>query len=78
MFTICKRTLNEGGDVSDTALARCRFRQRDDAVCYLNKITQLLRPDAGYEGKQGYWWVRNNGVVTRYTIQPLFAVESAA
>ena len=70
MFTICKRTLDAQGDVSDTALARCRFKQRDDAVCYLNKITQLLWPDAGYEGEQGYWWVRDKGVVTRYAIRP--------
>lgn len=70
MFTICRRTLNEEGDVADTAVTRCTFKERSDAVCYLNKVTQFLRPDAGYEGKLGYWWVRNHGVVTRFTIQP--------
>jgi hypothetical protein len=69
MFRICGRTLNEQGDVAGTAIARCTFEERNDAVSYLNKLAQLLRPDAGYEGEQDYWWVRNNGVVTRYTIQ---------
>ena len=69
MFTICKRTLNAQGNTADTAIARCTFKQRSDAVFYLNKITQFLRPDAGYEGEQDYWWVRNNGIVTRFTIQ---------
>jgi hypothetical protein len=69
MYKICGRKLNERGEVASTAIARCIFEQRPDAATYLNKLVQLLRPDAGYEDKQGYWWVRNNGVVTRYTIQ---------
>jgi hypothetical protein len=32
-------------------------------------LTQVLRPDAGYEDEQGYWWVRNHDGVTRFTIQ---------
>ena len=69
MFTICKRTLNEEGDVADTAMTTCTFKTRSDAVSYLNKITQFLQPHAGYEGEQGYWWVRHDGAVTRLTIQ---------
>lgn len=69
MFTICKRTLNEKGNVADTAVTSCTFKNRSDAVSYLNKITQFLRPHAGYEGDQDYWWVRHNGAVTRLTIQ---------
>lgn len=69
MFTICGRTLDEKSGVADVAVARCKFKQRNDAVSYLNKLTQLLRPDAGYETEQDYWWVRNNGSITRYTIQ---------
>jgi len=69
MFRICGRTLDEQGNVADTAIARCVFEQRNDAVSYMNKLAQLLQPDAGYEGEQDYWWVRNNGSVTRYTIQ---------
>jgi len=69
MFTICGRTLDEKGGIADVAVARCKFKRRNDAVSYLNKLTQLLRPDAGYETEQGYWWVRNHGSVTRYTIQ---------
>ncbi|HZD91869.1 MAG TPA: hypothetical protein VE224_17345 [Pseudolabrys sp.] len=67
MFTVCKRTLNDAGDATDTAC--CTFEARSDAVSYLNKVTQFLRPDAGYEDGKGYWWVRNNGVVTRLTIR---------
>lgn len=69
MYTICKRTLNEQGNVADTAMTSFTFNKRSDAVCYLHKITQFLRPHAGYEGKQGYWWVRHNGVETHLTIQ---------
>ena len=69
MFRICGRTLDDQGNVADTAIARCIFEQRNDAVAYMNKLAQLLQPNAGYEGEQDYWWVRNNGSVTRYTIQ---------
>jgi hypothetical protein len=69
MITICKRTLNEEGNVADTAITSFAFNNKSDAVSYLNKITRFLRPHAGYEGEQGYWWVRHNGVVTRLTIQ---------
>ena len=69
MFRICGLTFNEQGGVADTAIARCTFAARNDAELYLNKLIQLLRPDAGYEREQGYWWVRNKGIVTRYTIQ---------
>ena len=70
MFRICGRTLDERGDVVNVAIARCTFEERNNAVLYLNKLTQLLRPNAGYENEQDYWWVRNKeDVVTRYTIQ---------
>ena len=69
MFTICKRTLDERGNAYDTAIAACTFKERRDAVSYLDKVTRFLRPEAGFEGDQGYWWVRNNGVVTRFTIR---------
>jgi hypothetical protein len=36
---------------------------------YLDRLTQWLRPDAGYEAEQGYWWVRDKHGITRYTIQ---------
>jgi hypothetical protein len=68
MVTIYGRTLDEHGDIAAT-IPRGTFEERKDAVSFLNKITQVLRPDAGYVGEQDYWWVRNNGVVTRYTIQ---------
>jgi len=69
MVKICGRTLDEQGGVANTAIARCIFEERPDAASYLNKLVQLLRPNAGYERDQDYWWVRNGGVVTRYTIQ---------
>ncbi len=69
MFRICGRTLDQHGGVENTAMVRCIFEQRNDAVSYLNKLAQLVRPDAGYEAEQDYWWFRNNGVITRYTIQ---------
>jgi hypothetical protein len=69
MFKICGRKLDEQGDVANTAIARCTFDQRPDAATYLNKLVQLLWPNAGYEQEQDYWWVRSNGYVTRYTIQ---------
>jgi hypothetical protein len=69
MFRICGRKLDEQGDVSGTAMTPCAFAQRNEAVRYLDKLTQWLRPDAGYEAEQDYWWVRNKDGVTRYTIQ---------
>lgn len=70
MFRICGLTLDEQGDVVNVAIARCTFEERNNAVLYLNKLTQLLRPNAGYENEQDYWWIRNKeDVVTRYTIQ---------
>ena len=70
MFRICGLTLDEQGDVVNVAIARCAFEERNNAVLYLNKLTQLLRPNAGYENEQDYWWIRNKeDVVTRYTIQ---------
>jgi hypothetical protein len=69
MFRICGRTLNERGDVASTKIARCKFEKRNDAISYLDKVTRLLRPDAGYEAEQDYWWVRNKDGITRYTIQ---------
>jgi hypothetical protein len=69
MFTICGRTQDDQGDVAVTAIPHCAFEERKDAESFLNRLTQLLRPDAGYEGEQDCWWVRNNGIVTRYTIQ---------
>jgi hypothetical protein len=67
MVKICEHKLNEHGD--STVVARCSFAQRNDAVSYMNILTQVLRPDAGYEDEQGYWWVRNHDGVTRFTIQ---------
>ena len=69
MFRICGRTLDDRGGVAKMAIVRCTFEQRNDAVSYLNKLAQLVRPDAGYEPEHDYWWFRNNGVITRYTIQ---------
>jgi hypothetical protein len=69
MFRIFGRTLSERGDVGSTKIADCIFEKRYDAVSYLDKLTRLLQPDAGYEAEQDYWWVRNKDVVTRYTIQ---------
>ena len=69
MFTICKRTLDEQGNIANSAITSCTFKERGDAVSYLNKVTQFLRPHAGYEDEQGYWWVRHDGIVTRLTIQ---------
>ena len=70
MFRICGLTLDEQGDVVNVVIARCTFEERNNAVLYLNKLTQLLRPNAGYENEQDYWWIRNKeDVVTRYTIQ---------
>jgi hypothetical protein len=69
MFRICGRRVDERGEIADTAVSRCIFERRPDAATYLNKLVQLLRPDAGYEGEQDYWWVRSKGSITRYTIQ---------
>ena len=69
MFKICKHKLNERGDVANIAVSRCIFAKRNHAVSYMNMLTQVLRPDAGYEGGHDYWWVRNHYRVTRYTIQ---------
>ncbi len=69
MFTICKRTLDERGNTANTAVTSCSFKERSDAVLYLNKVTQFLWPDAGYEGEQDYWWIRHKGAVTRLTIR---------
>ena len=69
MFKICEHKLNERGDVASTMVPRCTFEKRNDAVSYMNMLTQVLRPDAGYEGEQDRWWVRNRDGVTRYTIQ---------
>jgi hypothetical protein len=69
MFRIFGRSLSERGDVASTKISGCTFEKRNDAVCYLDKLTQLLRPDAGYEAEQDYWWVRNKDGITRYTIQ---------
>lgn len=67
MFKICEHTINEHGD--STVIPRCSFAQRNDAVSYMNMLTQVLRPHAGYEDEHDYWWVRNHDGVTRYTIQ---------
>lgn len=69
MFTICKRTLDEQGNAADTALTSCIFKQESDAVSYLDKVTQFLWPDAGYEGERNCWWVRNNDLITYFTIK---------
>lgn len=69
MFRICGQKIDQQGFTANTEVPHCIFEKRTDAVSYLNMLTQVLRPDAGYEGEQDYWWVRNNGVVTRYTIQ---------
>jgi hypothetical protein len=69
MFRICGRTLDERGEVVKFEIARCAFEERNKAVSYLNTLTRLLCPYAGYEAEQDYWWVRNKDVVTRYTIQ---------
>lgn len=69
MFKICEHKLNERGDVASNVVSRCTFAKRNDAVSYMNMLTQVLRPDAGYEGEHDYWWARNHDGVTRYTIQ---------
>ena len=68
-FRICGQKIDEQGTAAATEVPRCTFEKRTDAVSYLNMLTQVLRPDAGYEGEQDYWWVRNRDGVTRYTIR---------
>lgn len=69
MFRICALKLNERGDVACNEVPCCVFETRKDAVSYMNVLTQVLRPNAGYESDKDCWWVRNCDGVTRYTIQ---------
>jgi hypothetical protein len=68
MFKICEHKLTEQGGVATTEVPRCVFEKRNDAVSYMNMLTQVLRPNAGYESDKDCWWVRNNDGVTRFTI----------
>lgn len=69
MFRICEHKLDEQGGLASKDVPRCVFENRNDAVSYMNMLTQVLRPNAGYESDKDCWWVRSQHGVTRYTIQ---------
>lgn len=75
MFKIFIRTLDANEQVTNTAISGA-FAERKEAVAQLDKmVKQLVKDDehpdrnAGYHARQDYWWTRENGVVTHYTIE---------
>jgi len=77
MFHIVAKTLDASGSVINTVITRV-FAGREEAVTYLDRLVAELRADpaepnpartAGYNGQHSYWWTRDDGVVTRYTIE---------
>ena len=68
MLMIYARTMSAKGQVENVAISASDFKDRKDAVVHLEKLIEQFKPNSGYEGEQDYWWIRENGVVTRYTI----------
>ena len=67
MVTIFVRTVNKKGEVSDPAICASE-PVRKDAEAWLNKLVEQYKPTSGYDPEQDYWWIRNNDMVSRYTI----------
>jgi hypothetical protein len=45
-----------------------RFSQRADAVKYLDELMVCFKGNRGRDEQEERWWIREAGVVTRYTI----------
>ena len=77
MFQVIIRTLNANEEIINTAISGS-FAERKEAVGHLNRMVKDLKAEpndpnpetnAGYDAKQDYWWTRQKGVVSRYTIE---------
>jgi hypothetical protein len=68
MFAIHMHTLDSQGNVVNTAVAASDFRERKNAEAWLNVQVKQWAPNSGYDREHDYWWIRDHGVVTRYTI----------
>lgn len=45
-----------------------RFSDRAEAVKYLDELIVRFKGNRGREEQEEHWWIREAGVVTRYTI----------
>ena len=68
MFGISASVLDIAGRPGELKGTRATFPIRSDAVAYLDRLIANQMPNGGYEPDAGYWWVRANRKVTRYTI----------
>ena len=68
MFGISASVLDIAGHPGESKGTRAAFPIRSDAVAYLDRLIANQMPNGGYEPDAGYWWVRANRKVTRYTI----------
>jgi len=75
MFVVVSRQLTGSGrDLLAHRLTN-GFARRSDASAYLDLVIKRHSPSSGFNTICNYWWVWNDGVLTRYTIEPQDGVQ---
>jgi hypothetical protein len=67
MFDISADRLGNNGNPGKSVHVR-RFSDRTDAVRYLDELVVRFKGNIGRDEQEASWWIREAGVVTRYTI----------
>jgi len=67
MFDISADRLGNNGNPGKSVHVR-RFSDRTDAVRYLDELVVRSKGNSGRDEQEASWWIREAGVVTRYTI----------
>jgi hypothetical protein len=67
MFDISADRIANSGKPGGSFHVR-RFSDRADAVRYLDELVVRFKGNRGRDEQDERWWIREAGVVTRYTI----------
>lgn len=69
MLNIYVRTFDLSEKLLNTAISAGGSASRADLEKHLNNIVEKNKPNAGYNSEQGYWWIRQEQTIDRYTIE---------
>ena len=69
MLQIYIRTFDLNGKLLNTAISGGGSTSRPELEKHLDNIIATHKPNAGYNSEQGYWWVRGDQTLDRYTIE---------
>jgi hypothetical protein len=69
MLQVYVRTFDLNGKLLNTAISGGGSSSRPELERHLDKLIEGSKPNAGYDPEQGYWWIRGDHTLDRYTIE---------